>query len=91
MSVVREDSWAQEKELILDVADKGRAFLLNKKGHLWRADGRLLHLEKSAYYDAHCYELRGRLELDWKSLTCESLSAHADGAFVLIHATRVRC
>eukprot|EP00892_Ulva_mutabilis_P008180 jgi/Ulvmu1/5734/UM245_0002.1 len=85
---VCEETVGNSDEPILDVADKGRAFLLNRRGHLWRADGRLLHLEKSAYYDAHRYELKFRLDRSWASLTCESLHAHADGAFVLIHATQ---
>lgn len=78
-------------DVFLDTADNGLAFLFNRKGHLWRADGRLLHLDKSAYYDAHCYELRCKRERKWQSLQCESLHAHADGGFVLVHATQVRC
>lgn len=91
VNIVQKDAADDDEELVLDVAEKGRAFLLNRKGHLWRADGRLLHLEKSAYYDAHCYELKCKVDRDWKSLKCESLHVHPDGAFALIHATQVRC
>lgn len=78
-------------DVYLDTAANGLIFLFNRKGCLWRADGRLLHLEKSAYYDAHCYELRCKRERDWQSIKCESVHAHPDGGFVLVHATQVRC
>lgn len=90
VKLARSDN-GQTGDVSLDTAANGLTFLFNRQGHLWRADGRLLHLEKSAYYDAHCYELRCKWERSWESITCESVHAHADAGFVLVHATQVRC